>query len=290
MKKLFPLFFLLLASVPAFAGDYVFKQPNNQANYVRLESLKEKEVKELGVTMPYTISEEKMIDILRSLRYSRKAVFTDKEKIRNVYEMEYIDKYAPYIVQALAQAKPNQIVAWSIAQKRPLVILRNDRLTQMRMWVAGNELHMDFIKTEAYLQGDYQAHNMQATRLIENSKGLRIVLEPQQGQKFGLSSTEELVLDLNADWARISDQLAAEDERIEAEEKSKKNKKRTAREAKADTDAPAPVSSTPAYVQPSAKDQKNAQARLQELKSLEEKGLISKEDYNKKKEEILQGM
>lgn len=287
-----------MAALPGVArsDDYLYKQANNPANYVKLEKLKEKEAKALGLSMPHTFTEEQMIDILRTLRYSRKALFSDKEKIRSVYEMEYINKFSSYLVDAFAKAKADQAVVWSIVQKRPLVILRNDRLTQVRMWVSGNELHMNFIKTEAQLEGDYQSRTPEGARLIEDSKGLRILLEPQQGQKFGLNSTQELILDLNTDFATIADNIAAEEDRLEAEEKSRKNKKRQERlEAKgAEPGQPAAATTmtttTTAAPPLSAKDQKNAEQRLQELKRLQEKGLISKEDYDKKKEEILQGM
>ncbi len=293
MKRSLLFLSLLMGAFPAVAwGKYVYRQPNNAANFVKLDNVKEKEVQALGMTMPYTFTEEKMIDILRTLRYSRKSLFSDKEKIRSVYEMEYIDRFSPYLVKAFAEAKPNEVVIWSVAQKRPLVILRNDRLTQVRMWVANNnELHIDFMKTEAYLQGDYQARTPEGGRLIEQSKGLRIMLDPQEGQKFGLTSMEELVLDLNSDFVRIADAIVAEDLRLEAEEKTKKNKKRTQREAKAEpATAPSPVPPVSTPTTPSVKDQKDAEARLEELKRLQEKGLISKEDYNKKKEEILQGL
>lgn len=294
-KSLIPIVALILG-FPCVAGasDYFYRQMNNQANYVKVEGMKDKEAKEIGLSMPHTFTEEQMIDILRTLRYSRRALFSDKEKIRNVFELEYIDKYAPYLVEAFAKAKPNQVVVWSVVQKRPLVVLRNDRLTQVRMYVAGNELYMDFIKTEAQLQGDYQAQTV-GDRNIEQAKGLRILLDPQKGQKFGLNSTDVLILDLSTDFATLADEIIAADLAQEEEEKSRKNKKRTQKmEAKAPGSgaAAAPVTAAPppASAPQSDKDLKNAEQRLQELKRLEEKGLISKEDYNKKKEEILQGM
>jgi len=285
MKKI-----LLLASLFLFtpclarANDTIYSQSNNPANYVKLEGLKSKTG---DATQPFTFTQDQMEDIMRSVRYSRRSMFSDTEKIRSVFEWETIQKYAPKLVEAFSKAKPDQAVIFSIAQKRPLVILRNDRLTQVKMWVTGNnELHMYFIKTEAKLEGDYQAKTT-GRSLIENAKGLRIMLEPQTGQKFALDTTDEIILNLSTNWGQVADAIDAEDARLEEEAKAKKRKN----QAKADTSTSSTTSPATSAAPPmSAKDQKNAEERLDELKRLKDKGLINEQDYNKKKEEIIQGI
>ncbi len=294
MKKSFACLAVLIAGLPLVArgSDYIFKQPNNIANYIKLEKIKNSKAEELKITQPYTFTVEQLTDMLRSLRFSRKVIFSDKEKIRDVFEMEYINKFVPLLIEAFSKAKPNQVVLWSIVQKRPYVIIRNDHLTQVKMWVSGSELHIHFAKVEAKLQGDYQARTT-GERIIEAARGIRIGLEPQSGQKFALDSTEEIILDINANWGAIADALDAEDERIKEEEEAKKKRKKT---AKADASAPPAAAAAPTTpVAPpapllSVKDQKNAEQRLIELKKLKDKGLISDDDYNKKKDEILQGL
>jgi hypothetical protein len=270
------------------ADSLIYKRANNQADYVKLEKLGEKKAEGLAINHPYKFTEEQMINMLRSLRYTRKNLFGSGEKIRFVYELEYINKYAPYLVEAFSKATPFDIVGWSVAQKRPLVIIRNDRLTQVQMWVVGQDLHIKFIKTEAKLEGDYQAQTI-GDRMIAQAKGLRIELEPQEGQKFAPDNAQELVLDLNQDWDRIATNVEAEDAKLQAEIKERKSKYKRGAEASTAPISAAPIPATPA-TPVSVKDQKSAEARLSELKKLKDKGLISDQDYEKKKQEILQGI
>jgi len=288
MKKFFLSLGALSLLLPSLgrAGDIIWSQPNNSANYVKLENIKDSKATEMGITHPYTITQDQMEDMLRSIRYSRRAMFGDGEKVRSVFEWEYIKKYAPKLVEAFSKAKPNQEISMSVAQKRPLVILRNDRLTQVRMWVVNNkELYMYFDKTEAKLEGDYQSKSQSGQALMNNAKGLRIELDPQTGQKFGLDTTDELILDLSTNWGQVADAIDAEDARLEEEAKAKKSKS-TEKLAKSKTTDSAPAPAAPL----SLKDQKTSEQRLEELKKLKDKGLINDQDYNKKKNEILQGI
>ncbi|HKX11754.1 MAG TPA: SHOCT domain-containing protein [bacterium] len=296
MKKSLSLFTLLMfaLSSPAMA-ETLYQQPNNQANFVKLEKFKSKDGDTLN--QPYTFDETQLRAILSSLKYGKKLILLKESKSRDLYEVEYIDKFVPYIMQAFAKAKPNQAVVWSVVQKRPYFIIRNDKLTIVRMWVVGDELHLDFVKTEAKLQGDYQAKTT-GQKLIDEAKSIGVTIEPQQGQKFGLNSTDELVIDLKADWPAISANLAAEDERLRQAAEAEKAAKKGHRTANA-VPAAAPASATtmttttssaPTKPAVSPVDQKNAQARLTELKNLKDKGLISEKDYEAKKQEILKDL
>ncbi len=290
MKRYLLLTAFCIAFLPAplaLAKDVeIFKQANNPANYIRLDEIKDKKAETLQLNHPYTFTEDQMADIMRSLRYNRKALFSNKVKNRNVYEEEYVEKFAPLLVKAFAEVQPNQVVNFSIAQKRPWVIIRNDKLTAVRMWVTGNELTIDFLKTEAQLLGDYQANTQAGQKQINDAKGLRITLEPQEGQKFSFDTTDKIILDLNTDWEKVVDKIEEEDARLKAEEIAQKSK----RAQKKYTEAAKPAQSAQPAQPVSSKDQKTAEDRLGELKKLKDKGLITPEDYEKKKQEILQSL
>lgn len=301
MKRILQIFSVMLLSLSAFqvSADTIYKQPNNQGNFVKTEKFKLKG-KEGQLSHPYTFTDSQIRAILRSLKYSKKLILLKESKNRDVFELEYIDKYAPYLIEAFSKVTPEQAVVWSVVQKRPYFIIRNDKLTSVRMWVLDNELHIDFIKLEAKLQGDYQAKTT-GQRLIDDAKGIGVHIEPQQGQKFALDSTDTLILDLNANWSQIADALDAEDERLREEADLAKKGKKMAQEGKSPstsggTDLNTSLRSnstaaqTPARPAPSAKDQSDAQARLTELKALKDKGLITDKDYDKKKEEILKDL
>jgi len=297
MKRLLQIFSLVLLSVPALAarGATVYQQPNNPANFVKLEKFKPKGP-EVQLNHPHTFTDEQIRAILRSLKYSKKLILLKESKNRDIFELEYIDKFAPYLIEAFAKATPEQAVVWSVVQKRPYFIIRNDKLTTVRMWIVGNELHMDFLKVEAKLQGDYQAKTT-GQRLIDRAEGVGVRIEPQQGQKFALDSTDTLILDLNANWPQIADALDDEDERLREEAELAKKGKKMAKSPEGSSATGATTLSTtssataaPARPAPSAKDQSDAQARLTELKALKDKGLITEKDYDKKKEEILKDL
>ncbi|MCC6272845.1 MAG: SHOCT domain-containing protein [Deltaproteobacteria bacterium] len=299
MKQLLQIFSLVLLSVPALAvrGATVYQQPNNPANFVKLEKFKPKGP-EVQLNHPHAFTDEQIRAILRSLKYSKKLILLKESKNRDIFELEYIDKFAPYLMDAFAKATPEQAVVWSVVQKRPYFIIRNDKLTIVRMWIVGNELHMDFLKVEAKLQGDYQAKTT-GQRLIDEAKGVGVRIEPQQGQKFALDSTDTLILDLNANWPQIADALDVEDERLREEAELAKKGKKMAKSPEGSSATGATTLSTtssataapaPARPAPSAKDQSDAQARLTELKALKDKGLITEKDYDKKKEEILKDL
>jgi len=295
MKKLLWILSLTVLVLPvlASASNTIYEQPNNAANFVKVEKFKPKGP-EVNLNQPYTFDEDNLKAILRSLKYSKKLILLKESKNRDIFEMEYIDKFATYLVDAFAKVKADQAVVWSVVQKRPYVVLRNDKLTVIRMWIIGNELHIDFIKVEAKLQGDYQAKTI-GQRLIDDARGIGITIEPQQGQKFSLDTTEELIVDLTANWPQIANAIDDQDEKLREEavaEKEAKKGKKTAKASDASSSTATSVTTTAAPAKPtvSAKDEGDAQARLTELKALKDKGLITEKDCEKKKEEILKDL
>ena len=290
MKRIPLLLLLGLFFLPASSyglKNYVYRQGNNPVNYVKFAKLSRAKRDTLSLNQPYTFTEDQMADILRSLRYNRRALFSDKIKTRKVFEEEYIERFTPYLVKAFKEVKPDQIVYFSVAQKRPYFIIRNDRLTQVAMWITGQELHVRFDKTDAKLPGDYKARTPEGRRMREIAVGLRISLEPQTGQKLAFDSSRELILDINSNWETIVVQIEAEEERIRKEQEIKKARGSKKKRLKAEAQVNQPVAPPPPM---STKDQKNAEDRLSELKKLKDKGLIDQSDYDKKKKEILQNL
>lgn len=271
-------FLIVFCSYNQLNAEVIYEQSNNPANYVKLE--KNREVK--SANHPYSFDKDVMADLLRSVRYSRKALFSDDIKTNFVFEEESVQKYSPYLVEAFQKASPEQAVFLSLAQSRPYAIIRNDRLTQVRLWVEADGLHMKFIKTEAKLHGDYKSKTT-GKKLIYNAKSLRVALEAQEGQQFALDSTEEIVFNLNTDWQGVVTRLDDEESAREAAKDTRKNRRQKSNTSNTiDESAPAPKASP--------EQQQNAESRLTELKRLKEKGLISDEDYESKKSEILKDL
>ena len=263
------------------ASTRIWQQANNPANKVAIE-----EAKDLGAfNHPYEVDPKKLTDMFLSLRFNKQVLFLEDIKDRQVFfDADLLEnKFMPHIIEAFKRAKPNEVVIISIVQKDPYFIVRNDRLNVIRAYVAQDGLHLEFIKTNAKLVGDYESHNPTGKRLIEGAKGLRVSLEPQEGQKLSMTRPGELILDMNYDFAALVDKKAAEEEQREAEKKNRKRKKNKETTAKR-SDTPT-TDNTPAK-----SGSKSSSERLQELKKLKDQGLISPQEYEQKKKEVLKDL
>jgi hypothetical protein len=280
-------FLSLFISFNSQASTRVWEQANNPANYVVLEKLKESKAEELILNHPYTFDPKKLTDMFLSLRYNKALVFRkDIQDQQIFFDIDTLEKkFIPHIVEAFQKATPNQVVVFSIVQKDPYFIIRNDRLNVIRTFLAQDGLHVIFLKTDAKLLGDYQAHT-KGQMMIDSAHGLGVTLEAQEGQKLAFTNTNEIILDPNYDFAALVDKKTSEQEAREAE---KKNRKRNeARSVTPQTPA-APVVAAPQTTSTSSTP-KSSTERLKELKELKDQGLISPQDYEVKKKEILKGL
>lgn len=275
-------------SVKAEANTLVWKQANNPANYVVLEKMKNAKAEDLVLNHPYTFDPKKLTDMLLSLRYNKALLFRKDVQDSQVFfdEDTLENKFVPHIVEAFQKASPEEVVVFSIVQKDPLFIIRNDRLNVIRAYVAQDGLHVEFIKTDAKLLGDYQAHTV-GTKMIDGAKGIGVTMEPQEGQKLSFTNPREIILDMNYDFAALVDKKAAEEE---SKEKQEKESKKRSRKEVSSTSPATPSSATPSAATPAAATPhgpKTPQDRLKELKELKDQGLITPQEYELKKKEIL---
>jgi hypothetical protein len=238
-----------------------------------------------------------------SLRYNKAMMLREDLKDRQIFfDVDLLEKkFMPHIVEAFQKASPRQVVVISIVQKDPYFIIRNDRLNVMRTFVAADGLHIQFLKNDVKMLGDYQAHTT-GTRLIEKSTSRGVTLEPQEGQNLSFNSPDEIILDLNYDFAALVDKKEAEEETKKAEEKerSKRSKQRSPESAPAvGTSTPAVKGTPAAGTAPapstgggpaSGSGSKTTADRLKELKNLKDQGLITNQEYEAKKKEILSGL
>jgi len=293
-------------ALPAHAGNKrIWQQANNPANYVGLASAKESQVGDAVLEHPYTFDPKKLTDMLLSLRYNKKMLLRKGIEDKQLFfDAELVEnKFVPKIVEAFEEAGPDQVVVISIVQKDPYFIIRNDRLNIIQAYMAQDGLHLNFIKSDAKLFGDYQAQKT-GFSMREGAVSLGVTLEPQPGQSLSFTNPNEIILDPNYDFAKLVDQKADEEtaKKMEAERAKKYGKRRTTDSAPAATGAapaptaaPAPSSATPRRSMaepppPPIKAGKSTEERLNELKVLKEKGLISPQEYEAKKKEILKDL
>src|SRR3989338_9893181 len=170
--KLFSVFlFLSLAFLlSGFAladADYVYRQ---RINWVKIDKASPKSVPLGSLKHPYTaLTVEQMEGMLLSIKISKRYVLKKEIDSADVFNSYEARKYAPFIVEALAKATPDQVVNFSIIHKRPFFILRNDRLTMGNVWAADDGIHFQFAKLFAKITGDYEA-SAQMDRAVRNAK------------------------------------------------------------------------------------------------------------------------
>ncbi len=223
------------------------------------------------VDHPATISEAKVYNMLGSLRFDRRAlILKDVEDIR-LFDQRGLKLLSPYIAQALQQANSDQMVQFVYIKKAPKWrVFRNDRLISAKLYVRGGEMYMHFTKLYAKIFGDYQRQGKEQ-RFLQKAKDVRVSLAPKPGQR----TLESKFVALKIDHDFKSD-LAA----IAAEEEAAKQ---AAEEAEKVRGVPVPDSTASV---PKAPDQES-EKRLQTLKELRKKKLISEREYQQKRKEII---
>ncbi len=302
----------MLAPAAALAKKVTYIYDNHRFNYVRLEEIKPAEAVKRGMTHPVQLDEQGVRAALASINLSRAYVIKKEVDTQQVFSENAISFLAPNLVQAFSKARENEQVGFSYLSKEPIFILRNDRLSLGEAWVTGNELHVKFDKLYAKVTGDTDKRGNEA-KAVANAQGLRVKLEMMPGQKMGIDDPDEVVLDLNYNYAAdiaakekaksapppqrtmagetvapagetATDAAAATPAPAEGK-KAKKSKSEAAAEKSAQASAAAAATAAPA-----SSAAKSPQERLQTLDQLKKDGLITKKEYEAKKQEILKDL
>lgn len=198
-------------------GDspYIYRQ---RVNWVKIDKASPKEFPLHDLKHPYTaLTPEQMEAMLFSIKISKRYTLKKEIDSVDVFSSWEARKYAPYLVEALAKAEPEQVVSFSIVHKRPFFILRNDRLTMGNLFVASDGIHFQFTKLFAKLEGDYEASG-HMDKAVRNAKTMRVTLEAQAGQQLSYASATEVILDPNYNFLAQVEQYKAEEKAQESKE------------------------------------------------------------------------
>jgi len=264
MKKIFFIFLFLLT--PVFSvlakNDYIYR---SRINWVKLDELSKKQLGGFTLKHPYTgVDEREMQAMLQSIQMNKGSALKSDIKTSEVFDIDEARKYAPLIVQALAKAAPNEVVNISLVHKRSKMVLRNDYLTMVNIFVTDDGVHFYFGKLFAKLEGDYmEVSSMNDT--IRRAKNSRVSLSASEGQKLAFNSENEIILDPGYNFDSADESLAVQTGSV--------NKVQTLPKTKVATPTPEPSLSL--------------DERLKKLADLKEQGLISEKEYKTRKKEIL---
>ncbi len=251
-----------LAICSCAAAPYSVKPVRNE-RYVKAGFLdySEKGTKP-GFSHPADVKLKTLEAAMSSIVFREEKVLRSKEP-RRVFADTEIEQLAPQIKELLAEASPDTSVYFVIERTKGEGVSLFSRITSGQVFVRGNELHFVFgeIQREKledekrggkiiYPFGDPSRTFRKNWVILENNI---VHLAPLPGEE-GRKHSQHIVIDMSA--------LKDLEKDIVADKKIKKNSE--------ETDA--------------------IEAKLKKLKKLYDKGLIDKDDYRKKKEEILKGL
>lgn len=175
---------------------------NGRMDFVKLDTLKEKEVKERAPQHPATISLDQMKNYLLSVTVSEKDLLKKSPDIVQVFNEKSVGFLAPILVKAFSKVQPNQMVVLSWLTKDPMFVLRNDRIVIAECWVKDDQLHMKFNKLLAKLVGDTDKKG-DFDQIVNRAKGLRIKLLPSAVVAVAGKKGTEAVISMNGDFSGL---------------------------------------------------------------------------------------
>lgn len=239
----------LLEPALAFAAKTTYIYTDRKFHFVKRVELKKKELKERGeANHPYGFDELQLKNMLGDLHFSHKLILKEEVETKEVFNKLALDFLVPHLVEAFKNTMPQEEVVFSLITASRALVFQENRLTLAEAWIKDNFLHIRFRKLMAKIDLTKYDKFADVSKAINRARGLHIDLELKPGQEYG-DSTEEVLLSLTKTQA---------------------------------VGKPG-VSSTVAEPALSS----GIETRLKELENLKEKSLITEEEYEAKRKEIL---
>ncbi len=263
----------VIAASPA-AAQTIYRKNYNNVKLIKLD----KKVAFDGVAdQPYTVSPEKMHNMLASLRFDRaRVILKDVDEVR-LLDPKGIKLLTPYLVEAFKLAGPDQMVSFTYIKKAPKwKVIRNDRLISAKMFVRNGDLYISFRKLYAKIFGDYQREG-KGEQFFNRAKDVRVSLAMMPGQRT--IGAKFIALKIDHDYL-------VDLKRQEAEDKDAADAKKREKEVGQKVSG-VPLPDSPREKNNTAQLSGDAAKRLETLEELHKKKLISNKEYNRKRKEII---
>jgi hypothetical protein len=225
---------------------------------------------------PFQFHQEDMNRILETIFYSKNRFFRWSSSSR-VFEEDQAAMLAPFFQRAFLEAGPEDLVEFylPLTEKRMLGLSGQTLLTRGWAFVRGGKLHVHFENVRQKIRS-YSTHSEDQEPLPPS--GWKLV--PQKGQTYGTEGPSGKVRSENLHWLTID--LAVNPDPAPPLQAV------SAPVPPTPDAAPAPeIPEVRATPMPEPKPE--AHEKLQELKEMQKEGLITQKDYERKKQEILDG-
>jgi len=235
---------------------------------------------------PAEISPEQLQQILTAIRYQRAWLNLGnlvKPKDYDLFTAEEAEGIAPYLAQGLKEANSSQWVDFSLEVHRgQLIIFGSDQVTDGVAFVKEGKLNLAFRNISEKLGQETTPNIVSPLKAFPGSA--RLV--PGKGQELSKNKKGRQT----ANWLIIDLKAPAKSEEVKPsvmEEEKKAEPEKVAQPPELEKPQPAPEKPATAAEPSQPKSQKSIKERLTELRELYDQGLITEDDYNKRREEIL---
>ncbi len=227
---------------------------------------------------PYYFTAGGLTNILSSIYYTQKNIMLGTKGRKQLYKKEELQNIIPPIISAFSMANDSQdILVFSTSDK----VLLADAQSYFSMFVSNNELNIvfsDILNKKSISDGRAfrKSNKSKFKDPFDVKRSGRWNLIPMEGQRFAPGHRNWLIIDLSSSLYGVagsgnhSDNVNDNPLQVSGRERSIEGKVRTSN----------------SFIEEKQKYQ-DVRDKLKELKVLSEEGLISEEDYELKKKELL---
>ncbi len=229
---------------------------------------------------PYYFTAGGLANILSSIYYKRKSIIMGSKGRKQLYKQEELQNIIPPIISAFSMANDSQdILVFSTSDK----VLLADAQSYFCIFVSNNELNIvfsDILNKKSISDGRaFRKSNKKKFKdPFEVKRNSSWELIPMEGQRFAPGHRNWLIIDLSSNLYGTPASGNVSDSDNTDDQSSSSGVRARAVERK--------VRSNKNFIEEKKKYQE-VREKLKELKVLNDEGLISEEDYELKKKELL---
>ena len=291
MKQYFLLKFiplLLLCSLVFGCNTYnkkVYKKSNivgatvddhNASVEIREEQDAKGDIIKKNYNHPYYFTGGGLANILSSIYYTQKSIMLGSKGKKQLYKKEELQNIVPPIISAFSMATDSQdILVFSTSDK----VLLADAQSYFSMFISNNELNIVFsdIQNKKSISDGRSFRKSNKSKFkdpFDVKRSGRWNLIPMEGQRFAPGHRNWLIFDLTSNLFGVagSGNTGNNDNPLQAGGRARAIERQ--------------VRTSNNFIEEKQKYQ-DVRDKLKELKVLSEEGLISEEDYELKKKELL---
>lgn len=297
------LFFISAVSAAGFFGkDDTIIWESGINRYIKLE---EQDSNKYGLNQhPITLKPDEIKNALSALKVPEETLFGESEKTLNVFTFQQINLLSKEVVKAIKIAKPNQDIVFALESSvKKLLGLKDKRYVAGRVFYKDDKLNIimgehDFFRSEAFeseydrsgqAASPYNLNHGKRTKATKIFKGVFLDIKGIDNKRFNEIRHDWFVIDLKV---ASNDYIAQKNKRENPVTKyDKQLEKEAAKLAKQRREMRAEMARMRKEVQSVSSNKsssaKSIEERIGTLDQLLSKKLITQDEYDAKREKIL---